>query len=365
MKEHFTIKQANSLFVILALVFLTLGAYVQSRSIISGLLITEYGILLMPILLFSVINKIDIKSAFRLKKIPFKVAFKVIVLSLLLIPTVALVNLVILFFIELFSSSITMPIPTAQSGWDYLVLFFVIAVSAGICEEFFFRGMILDAYQNETNLLTAAVWSAIFFGIFHFNPQNLLGPIVLGLVYAYLVQMSGSIWTGVIGHIANNGIAVSMGFVLNFTNDAIGEEMIETAQGEMLFESMGVLVGVIVFYAVLAVVCMIGVKHLLKSIKKHYPRYDIGDTLSVKGRNYTILNREDDKVFMKPTLKLNDETEPVMASDISMLESVHAVSQYKLWSGQKLKWGPATVLPLSIVSVLYGVIIYVAYIKEF
>ena len=45
-KNHdFSIKEANVFFILLAFLFLTVGSYVQSRELISGLLITEFGLL--------------------------------------------------------------------------------------------------------------------------------------------------------------------------------------------------------------------------------------------------------------------------------------------------------------------------------
>lgn len=354
-EKHFTIKQANGLFVIIALVFLTLGAYVQSRSIIWGLLITEYFILLLPVLLFAFIKKINIRAAFRLKRLPLKVIFRIILLSLLLIPTVALVNLIAVFIIELFSSSITTPLPNATSGMDFIILFFVIAVSAGLCEEFFFRGMVLDAYQSESNLLTAAIWSAILFGIFHFNPQNLFGPIVLGLMYAYLVQLTGSIWAGVIGHITNNGIAVSMGYLLTFFSD-IG---MDAAESEAVFDNIPVLLGVIFFYLILALVSFIGVKTLIGGIKSLYPRYEIGDRVKVKGKVYIIQEKNQDELVLKA--EMGDEQR--LVTTIDRVVGVGGKSDYALWSGQKLKWDFHTVASLSVAGVFYGLIIYYGYIK--
>lgn len=356
MEKHFTIKQANGLFVTMALVFLTLGAYVQSRSILWGLVITEYLILLLPIVLFALYKKIDLKAAFRLKPLPVKVAIKIIGLSALLIPTVAVVNLIAVFVIELFSSAITTSLPTANTGLDFMLLFFVIAISAGLCEEFFFRGMVLDAYQSQSNLLTAAIWSAILFGIFHFNPQNLLGPIVLGLVYAYLVQLTGSIWAGVIGHITNNGIAVSMGYLVNFFSSS---SVMDAADGEMLFQNMGVLLGVIGFYLVLAVACFVGVKSVIRSIKQYYPRFEPNDFVRVKGKRYEIVAVEEEQL----TLASNDPSEKRLITTKERLLEANGKSEYALWAGQKFQWHVPTLASLSVAGVFYGLVIYYGYIK--
>ena len=57
-----SILEANSLYFILGVLLLFLGSYVQSREIYSGLLITEYIIILIPNLIFLKAKKLPIKT---------------------------------------------------------------------------------------------------------------------------------------------------------------------------------------------------------------------------------------------------------------------------------------------------------------
>lgn len=361
-ENHFKINEANAIFIILAVVFLTFGAYVQSLDVIKGLLITEYGILLLPVLIYALITKKDIKNVFRLNRLPFKVIIKIIFLAVFLVPTIALVNLIAVFIIELFSSSIMAPIPTAETGLEFMLLFFVIAITAGICEEFFFRGMILNAYENEMSLKAAAIFSALLFGIFHFNPQNLFGPIVLGLVFSYLVQITNSIYAAIIAHVANNGIAVTMGFLVTLGNNGASSEFVEVAQGDVLFQSTSVLLGVIFFYLILSIASVVGVKTLLRRIKRAYPRYEPGDTLTVQLKQYKIVENTGDEIHIMPLVQ-DIENEKVLITNIEKIEAIKGVSHYKLWTGESSKFNFSTLLTLMISFVFYGYIIYYAYIK--
>ena len=270
-RDHFTVNEANILFVVLAFVFLTFGAYVQNREVISGLLITEFGILLIPVLVYAALTKKNIKNAFRLKAVPFKVVWRIMLMAVLLLPTVAVANLTTIFFIEMFGSTIMPPIPTAQTGAEFIVLFLVIAGSAGLCEEFFFRGAVLNGYEMEVGKKWGAVFSGLLFGIFHFNPQNIIGPIVLGIFFAYLVQLTGSIFAGVIAHMTNNGIAVTAGYLVNRFDQNTD---LPVEQSDVLFESTGAIAAAIGIYAVIAVFCMFGVKAMIHQIKKYYPVLD-------------------------------------------------------------------------------------------
>lgn len=361
-ENHFKINEANAIFIILAVVFLTFGAYVQSLDVIKGLLITEYGILLLPILIYAFATKKDIKSVFRLNKLPFKVTIKIILLAVFLVPTIALVNLIAVFIIELFSSSIMAPIPTAESGLEFMLLFFVIAITAGICEEFFFRGMILNAYENEMSLKAAAIFSAVLFGIFHFNPQNLFGPIVLGLVFAYLVQITNSIYAAIIAHIANNGIAVTMGFMISLGNNGASSDFVEVAQGDVLFQSSSVLLGVIFFYLILSIASVVGVKTLLKRIKRAYPRYEPGDTLTVQLKQYKIVENTGEEIHIVPIIQ-DVENDKILITNIEKIKEIKGISQYRLWNGENSSFKFSTLVTITISMVFYGYVIYYAYIK--
>jgi membrane protease YdiL (CAAX protease family) len=361
-EDHFKINEANAIFIILAVVFLTFGAYVQSIDVIKGLLITEYGILLLPILIYALVTKKDIKNVFRLNRLPFKVTIKIIVLAVFLVPTIALVNLIAVFIIEMFSSSIMAPIPTAQNGLEFIFLFFVIAITAGICEEFFFRGMILNAYENEMSLKAAAIFSAVLFGIFHFNPQNLFGPIVLGLVFSYLVQITNSIYAAIIAHVANNGIAVTMGFLVTLGNNGASSDFVDVAQGDMLFQSTSILLGVILFYLILSIASIVGVKTLLRRIKRAYPRYEPGDTLTVQMKQYKIVQNTGDEIHIVP-LAQDVENDKVLITTIEKIKEIKGISHYRLWTGESNVFKFSILVTLMISLTFYGYIIYYAYIK--
>ncbi|MBE0449231.1 MAG: CPBP family intramembrane metalloprotease [Clostridia bacterium] len=361
-EDHFKINEANAIFIILSVVFLTFGAYVQSLDVIKGLLITEYGILLLPIIIYALVTKKDIKNVFRLNRLPFKVTIKIMVLAVFLVPTIALVNLIAIFIIEMFSSSIMAPIPTAQNGLEFIFLFFVIAITAGICEEFFFRGMILNAYENEMSLKAAAIFSAVLFGIFHFNPQNLFGPIVLGLVFSYLVQITNSIYAAIIAHVANNGIAVTMGFLITLGNNGASSDFVDVAQGDMLFQSTSILLGVILFYLILSIASIVGVKTLLRRIKRAYPRYEPGDTLTVQLKQYKIVENTGDEIHIVP-LSNDVESDKVLITNIEKIKEIKGISHYKLWTGESNVFKFSILVTLMISLTFYGYVIYYAYIK--
>lgn len=85
-------------------------------------------------------------------------------------------------------------------------------VLAPLAEEFVFRGMLYAAFQKTrlgvigSGILLSALWSVMHWG---YSSQNLAALFCLGLLFAWIVWRTGSLWPAVIGHGANNLVAVA------------------------------------------------------------------------------------------------------------------------------------------------------------
>ena len=92
---------------------------------------------------------------------------------------------------------------------SYLSALFVAVVIAPLTEEIVFRGIILKGLLAHCTQNRAVVWSAILFGLFHLNPWQFPVAFILGLVFAYWVIQTGSLWPAILGHALNNLISVT------------------------------------------------------------------------------------------------------------------------------------------------------------
>jgi len=90
----------------------------------------------------------------------------------------------------------------------------VIAVVAGLAEEFFFRGCIQQIIQKIVNNPHTAVWiAAIIFSVMHFQFYGFVPRVLLGALLGYLYIWSGNIWVPVIIHTIHNAINIVIAFV--------------------------------------------------------------------------------------------------------------------------------------------------------
>ncbi|MCT4604881.1 MAG: CPBP family intramembrane metalloprotease [Marinisporobacter sp.] len=216
----------NILYLITAILLLTVGYYVQSRNIKSGLVITEYILVLLPPLIYIKMKGDSFKRVLRLNKLKGKHALMVIGITVLIYPVALFFNLIMMTVLSTLGKIEPPPIPTANNIGEYFVLMIIIAMSAGICEEVFFRGLVMRGYE-KLGQINGIVLSSLLFGVFHFNIQNIAGPIVLGLVFGFLVYRTNSIFAGIIGHMTNNGIAVTFGFLMNYIHSKLPETNID------------------------------------------------------------------------------------------------------------------------------------------
>lgn len=115
----------------------------------------------------------------------------------------------------------------AESSWfDTVPLWlvvFVIGMTAGVCEEIFFRGYVLSGLRSSLRPLPAVLVMALIFGLFHHSPYRLILQTALGVLLGVLAWRSGSVWPGVLVHVMHNSITVLVGEAAK--NDALRDTL--------------------------------------------------------------------------------------------------------------------------------------------
>lgn len=89
------------------------------------------------------------------------------------------------------------------------VVLAVIAVTPAICEELFFRGVVMSGLRRLGQWQAIGI-SSLLFAVAHASIYRLLPTFVLGVLLGFLVWKTGSILTGMVVHALNNGIAATL-----------------------------------------------------------------------------------------------------------------------------------------------------------
>jgi sodium transport system permease protein len=183
----------------------------QRAGTVATILVTEYGFFLLPTLLLMVGFGFPAKATLSLRRPPVlgllaavligcsAWAFVGGVLIRLLPPPDSLVKAL---------EKVLLLDGQPTSLW---VMWLLIAVTPALCEEFFFRGLVLSGLR-KLGMVPAIVVCALLFGLAHSSIYRLIPTMFIGALLTWLVWRSGSIWCGIVGHALNNGIAATLVF---------------------------------------------------------------------------------------------------------------------------------------------------------
>jgi len=174
----------------------------------NGIMIFEWVFILVPCLIFARFFRLNIVRDLRLAGISGRTATGIVLTSvsgvLLTGELVMLQNYVITIpeeYLEmmrdLFTISGRISVPMA---------FLAFAVSPAICEEFLFRGIILNGLLGKVSRGWAILVSGALFGLFHLDPYRLLGTMVLGFVMGYVAVKAASLSASMLYHLINNSL---------------------------------------------------------------------------------------------------------------------------------------------------------------
>ena len=96
----------------------------------------------------------------------------------------------------------------SSSGWNLVWILLSMAVIPSVCEELFFRGLILNLLVRSGNYTLAIIISSLMFGIFHRNLVLILPATLAGVLLAVLVTRSGSLLTAMASHFMVNATTI-------------------------------------------------------------------------------------------------------------------------------------------------------------
>ncbi len=103
---------------------------------------------------------------------------------------------------------------STKTFFDALFVVFVVSIVPAVSEEVMFRGFIQSSFELKLKARWAIAITAVFFGLYHFNPYGLVPLIILGLYFGFAAYMSRSIFVPMILHFTNNFIAIIMYFII-------------------------------------------------------------------------------------------------------------------------------------------------------
>ena len=112
-------------------------------------------------------------------------------------------------FMENTYGNLLKPNSWAEGG----LIILIVAIVPALCEETMFRGFIQRSFEFKMKPFWAALITAVFFGLYHFNPYDLIPLIALGFFFGFASYTSNSILVPMFLHFLNNFAAIMMYFI--------------------------------------------------------------------------------------------------------------------------------------------------------
>jgi sodium transport system permease protein len=97
---------------------------------------------------------------------------------------------------------------SADSALQLAWIFFALALMPALCEELLFRGFILGRFLETGQTGQSLMMTSLLFGLFHRNLAALVPTTLAGVVLAFVVWRTGSLYCAILMHAAINGWAI-------------------------------------------------------------------------------------------------------------------------------------------------------------
>lgn len=222
-----------------------------------GSYLISQAIVLLPALIYVAIHKINIIVCMPYRKLRISDGLLSLLFGYALVPTMLFVS----NLTSLFSTNYVQDSVQELIAYPFVVQLLIIAVLPACVEEFVFRGLIYHSYRKN-GILGAAVLSGLVFGLMHLNINQLSYALLMGIVFALLVEATGSMYSSMLAHFAANSYSIIMMQLVSMTSG--GSELLEqSAQAaESSMNSVPVIIAQVVMLGLVAA-GFLGIAYLL------------------------------------------------------------------------------------------------------
>jgi sodium transport system permease protein len=198
-----------TLFALVLVGFFYVGLSLIERSLVTMLVVTEFGVLLLPTVGLALVRKFPLAQTFSLRRPHWRSLLGSTLIGLA--ASLAVGGLVsrIVTAPDEWNSEFMKMLQLDDQSPQLWKLWLVLALTPALCEETFFRGLMLSGLRRWGPWAAIGI-SALLFGLLHGSLYRLLPTFILGLLLGYAVWRSGSLYCSVIIHVLNNGLIATL-----------------------------------------------------------------------------------------------------------------------------------------------------------
>lgn len=163
-------------------------------------------IIALPSVVYMWTRRLPYAETVRLRKMKLFDMMLCILFGILIQPVISLINMLSMVFSKNITGAVMLDI-TEQL--PFLTALLLMAVMPAVLEESVYRGVFYNEYSKH-NPLKAVLLSGLLFGIMHGNINQFCYAAVMGIVFALLVEATGSVVSTMLVHFWTNAGSVVM-----------------------------------------------------------------------------------------------------------------------------------------------------------
>ena len=202
---------ALTLFALVMLLILYVGAWAQGRSPLWGLILTEWGLILLPVVGALWYARVNLSGTLRLRafsRMQGAGAAVMSVFTLILVMQFGAVHDQFLPVPDSMKEDFGKFLQGSNSLAGLAAILLAMALSPAVCEETLFRGALLSGLRQHMRPWSAVLAVSVLFGVFHLSIYRFAPTALIGLAITYVVWRTDSLWTGMMMHFINNSLSI-------------------------------------------------------------------------------------------------------------------------------------------------------------
>ncbi len=170
-------------------------------------------------------KKADFKERFKLDTLSGENVKMALAVLFCAYPAAVLLNILSMMFVKNAMTSVI----SSMVPLGLFPMLFIMALMPAFNEEFLCRGILYQAY-SPISKVGGAILSAFVFGLLHLNFNQMPYAFFIGIVFALMVEGTGSIYTSMLMHFVLNGVNVVLNFISYRSSPVSTEESMAASQ---------------------------------------------------------------------------------------------------------------------------------------
>ena len=230
---------------------------------------------IVPAIIYIIVTKSNYKKVFSFKKPKGKDVFFSILIAALALPIMIFLS----YTSSLFYTNDVALVLDQMRVYPLWLMILVVGVTPAITEEITIRGIALSGFEFKSKNV-AAIMTGIMFGILHLNAHQFLYATAMGIILAYVVRATGSIFLSMLIHFLINSWNLIQQRIVS---QGITTEDLVHSMNSIKNISMELKIGVFFYYLIFAIVAAFLISYLIRKMEKR--NFDITlDELDVATR---------------------------------------------------------------------------------